>query len=65
MTRNEIELPSVEGMTHRTVDVGGVGMHVAESGSGSPILLLHGWPQHWYAWRRVAPQLASGSPVNV
>jgi pimeloyl-ACP methyl ester carboxylesterase len=45
-------------MTHRTVDVGGVGIHVAEAGSGPPILFLHGWPQHWFAWRKVAPRLA-------
>jgi len=29
-------------------------MHVARCGeSGPPLVLLHGWPQHWYAWRRV------------
>jgi pimeloyl-ACP methyl ester carboxylesterase len=59
MKPEQIEMPDVKGMTHRMVDVGGVELHVAEAGSGSPILLLHGWPQHWYAWRRVAPELAS------
>jgi pimeloyl-ACP methyl ester carboxylesterase len=33
-------------------------MHVAEAGEGEPIVLLHGWPQHWYMWRDVIPQLA-------
>jgi pimeloyl-ACP methyl ester carboxylesterase len=33
-------------------------MHVAEAGGGEPVLLLHGWPQHWYAWRDVIPLLA-------
>jgi pimeloyl-ACP methyl ester carboxylesterase len=33
-------------------------MHVAEAGSGPPMVLLHGWPQHWYEWRHVIPQLA-------
>ena len=32
-------------------------VHVAEAGPSDsaepPILLLHGWPQHWYMWRRV------------
>jgi len=45
-------------MTHRTVDVGGLGIHLAEGGSGPAVVLLHGWPQHWYAWRKVAPKLA-------
>jgi len=51
------EFPHVQGVEHRFVDANGVRIHVAESGpSGSaepPILLLHGWPQHWYMWRRV------------
>jgi pimeloyl-ACP methyl ester carboxylesterase len=56
-------MPEVEGMRHRAVDAGGVRIHVAEAGSGAPVVLLHGWPQHWYAWRRVAPQLASDRRV--
>ena len=59
MQPEENELPDVEGMTHRMVEVGEVQIHVAEAGSGPPVLLLHGWPQHWYAWRRVAPRLAA------
>ncbi|HWX97795.1 MAG TPA: alpha/beta fold hydrolase [Solirubrobacteraceae bacterium] len=58
MKPDQVQLPEVEGMSHRMVDVGGVRMHVAEAGSGPPVLLLHGWPQHWYAWRRVAPLLS-------
>jgi pimeloyl-ACP methyl ester carboxylesterase len=59
----ETPLPHVEGITHRTVDVDGLAMHVAEAGSGPPVVLLHGWPQHWYAWRRVAPELAGDHRV--
>jgi pimeloyl-ACP methyl ester carboxylesterase len=35
-------------------------MHVAEAGAagGEPVLLLHGWPQHWWEWRHVIPLLA-------
>jgi pimeloyl-ACP methyl ester carboxylesterase len=58
MSSSPIEMPIVEGMTHRTVAVAGIDIHVAEAGAGPPILLLHGWPQHWYAWRKVAPSLA-------
>jgi len=53
-----IPLPHVEGMRHRCIDVAGVRLHVAEIGSGPPVLALHGWPQHWYVWRKVAPALA-------
>ena len=51
-------LPHVAGVTHRLVDAGGVRVHVAEAGTGPPIVLLHGWPQHWYCWRHLIPTLA-------
>jgi pimeloyl-ACP methyl ester carboxylesterase len=53
-----VELPAVEGVTHRTVAARGLDFHVAEAGAGEPVVLLHGWPEHWYAWRRVVPLLA-------
>jgi pimeloyl-ACP methyl ester carboxylesterase len=34
-------------------------MHVAEAGSGEPVLLLHGFPQHWWECRKIIPGLAS------
>jgi pimeloyl-ACP methyl ester carboxylesterase len=53
-------MPHVEGVEHRFVEAGGVPFHVAEAGpvEGPPVLLLHGFPQHWYAWRHVVPLLA-------
>ena len=50
--------PHVPGVRHRLVTVRGVRLHVAEAGSGDPVVLLHGFPQHWYAWRHVIPLLA-------
>jgi pimeloyl-ACP methyl ester carboxylesterase len=35
-----------------------VRLHVAEAGDGPPLVLLHGWPQHWWMWRDVLPTLA-------
>ena len=52
------DLPPVAGVRHRHVDVGGTSIHVAEAGDGPPLLLVHGWPQHWWAWREVIPPLA-------
>lgn len=51
--------PEIDGVTHRYVDVPGVRLHVAEAGEGPPLLLLHGWPQHWWIWRKVIPALAA------
>jgi pimeloyl-ACP methyl ester carboxylesterase len=53
------DLPPVAGVTHRFVQAGEVKLHVAEAGEGPPLLLLHGWPQHWYCWRFLIPRLAT------
>jgi pimeloyl-ACP methyl ester carboxylesterase len=54
-----VELPAVDGVTHRWVQARGLRFHVAEAGSGDdPVLLLHGWPQHWFEWRHLMPALA-------
>ncbi len=36
----------------------GLRVHVAEAGAGEPLVLVHGFPQHWWGWRRVLPELA-------
>ncbi|XP_048440244.1 epoxide hydrolase A-like [Pyrus x bretschneideri] len=40
-----------QGIEHRTVQVNGINMHVAEKGNGPLILFLHGFPELWYSWR--------------
>jgi pimeloyl-ACP methyl ester carboxylesterase len=52
----------VEGaeVEHRYVDARGLRTHVALAGpeNGDPVVLVHGWPQHWWIWRGVLPALA-------
>jgi len=55
--------PQVAGVEHRFLNAGGLRMHLAEAGEGRPIVMLHGWPQHWYLWRRVMPLLAPQARV--
>jgi pimeloyl-ACP methyl ester carboxylesterase len=50
--------PQLDGVRHRFVELPGLRMHVAEAGAGDPVLLLHGFPQHWWEWREVIPALA-------
>lgn len=55
---------TLPGVTHRHVLADGLQFHLAEAGAdGPPILLLHGYPQHWYAWRHVITELASDHRV--
>ena len=51
--------PDLPGVSHSYVDAGGLRMHVALAGpeDAPPVLLVHGWPQSWWAWRRVIPAL--------
>jgi pimeloyl-ACP methyl ester carboxylesterase len=55
--------PHVAGVEHRFLNAGGLRMHLAEAGAGWPIVMLHGWPQHWYLWRRLIPVLAPHARV--
>jgi alpha-beta hydrolase superfamily lysophospholipase len=55
-------------------DVNGLRMHVLEAGSAAPgrpcILLLHGFPELAYSWRKIMPALAEAgfhviAPISV
>jgi pimeloyl-ACP methyl ester carboxylesterase len=56
-------IPHVAGVEHEFVDAGGLRTHVALAGEGPPVLLMHGWPQHWYMWRDVIPLVAPRARV--
>jgi pimeloyl-ACP methyl ester carboxylesterase len=44
--------------TSRYVDTGQLRLHAVTGGQGPPLLLVHGWPETWYAWRMLMPTLA-------
>jgi pimeloyl-ACP methyl ester carboxylesterase len=41
------------------VDLGDVTLHVRDQGSGSPVVLLHGWPDTGDLWRHQVSALAA------
>lgn len=53
-------MPHVDGVDHEYITAGALRMHVALAGDpdAPPLLLLHGWPQHWYLWRKVIPEVS-------
>jgi pimeloyl-ACP methyl ester carboxylesterase len=59
-------LPHVDGVEHREVIIRGLRLHLAEAGppGGRPVVLQHGFPQHWYEWRHlIGPLAESGHRV--
>jgi pimeloyl-ACP methyl ester carboxylesterase len=48
-----------EPLEHHHADLGDVRLHYVTAGAGFPVVLLHGWPQSWYEWRKVIPGLAA------
>src|SRR2546422_8929572 len=51
--------------TSRYIDTVELRLHAVIGGDGPPLLLVHGWPQTWYAWRMVMPALARDFQVIV
>ena len=52
-------LPEADGFEHHVVETPGLRTHLAVIGEGEPVVLLHGFPQHWWQWREVAPAIAA------
>ena len=52
--------PPMNGVVHTDVRVDRSRWHVATAGDhdAPPMVLLHGWPQHWWMWRKVIGPLA-------
>src|SRR5581483_5365383 len=55
MTRVKEGTPVIE---HQRISANGAGFHVARTGKGPPLLLLHGWPEFWLTWEPVMTRLA-------
>ncbi len=53
-------IPELPGVSHRHLRVNGFRMHIAEAGDrdAEPLVLLHGWPQNWFTWRKLIGPLS-------
>ncbi|MEV0161946.1 alpha/beta fold hydrolase [Nonomuraea fuscirosea] len=55
-TSHEPRIPA--GFRETKVRVGDVAINYVRGGQGPTLVLLHGYPQTWYTWREVLPELA-------
>jgi pimeloyl-ACP methyl ester carboxylesterase len=52
--------PTPSGISHQTVDVNGTQLHYVSSGSaGTPVLLVHGFPETWWVFHKLIPLLST------
>ncbi|WP_262272164.1 alpha/beta fold hydrolase [Microvirga yunnanensis] len=54
---------TLPGFEEGTVVANGVKLHYVRGGSGTPVVLLPGWPQTWWAWHKIMPELARNHTV--
>jgi haloacetate dehalogenase len=54
-----------EGFERLSIETTGATINLVRGGSGSPLLLLHGYPQTHVMWHKVAPRLAQEFSVVV
>jgi haloacetate dehalogenase len=60
-----MEHPMIQGFTPSRVACGEVTLSVHRAGKGTPLILLHGYPQNHHCWERVAPALAAQFDVII
>lgn len=54
---------ALEGFRDRMVPAGDIRLHAVVGGNGPPLVLLHGFPQTWWEWRKMMPRLAETHTV--
>jgi pimeloyl-ACP methyl ester carboxylesterase len=47
-----------DGFVEKMIQVNGIAVNYAVGGAGPTVVLLHGYPQTWYSWRKIMPALA-------
>ncbi len=50
---------------HHYIQANGIKIHYVRHGSGTPLVLLHGWPEFWLTWRKNILPLAEHFDVIV
>jgi len=53
------------GFENKYESVNGIELHYVQGGQGTPLILLPGWPQTWYSFHTIAPELAKKYHVLV
>lgn len=60
---NETLVAELDGFESGFAEVNGIRMHYVEGGEGTPVVMMAGWPQTWWAFNKIMPQLAEDHHV--
>lgn len=60
---DEALVRTLPGFSSRYALVNGVRLHYVTGGKGSPVLLLPGWPETWWGYHKIMPELAKNHRV--
>lgn len=55
---DESLIQQLPGFKNNYTTVNGVNLHYVTGGQGSPLVLIPGWPQTWWSYRKIMPILA-------
>ena len=50
-----------ETFSHHMSQANGIKLHYVTGGTGDAVVLLHGYPETWYSWRKIMPALAAAN----
>jgi pimeloyl-ACP methyl ester carboxylesterase len=59
----DLGIPTLPGFTSKFATANGIRLHYVTGGEGPPLVLLHGWPETWWMYRKVMPALAANFTV--
>lgn len=60
---DQLLVKTLPGFSNTSAELNGVRLHYVAGGQGSPVILLPGWPETWWAYRKIMPTLAKDHRV--
>lgn len=55
---DEALVKKLPGFKNGTMDANGIDLHYVEGGAGKVLVLLPGWPETWWSYHKIMPELA-------
>ena len=60
---DEILISELKGFKSGFAEVNGIRIHYVQGGQGTPVIMMPGWPQTWWAFHKIMPEIAKNHRV--